>query len=113
MGGKRFRGFHKNANAGKNWGEDVMHAYVANRVTPMDMTSRTESQDGTVNTSIPVGRMNEWQLKAIRKVLDLKYELRSNWDSYASTEPSQWVIDAAISIVESVAFDDLPAPRIV
>ena len=65
------------------------------------------------NRSVRVGGMNEWQRKAIGKVLEYKWQLNSNWDSYESNPISEWVTCAATKLVEKVPFDNVPAPRVV
>lgn len=65
------------------------------------------------NTTIRVGRMNQWQREAVAKVLKFAYSLRQNWDSYGSAPIRTWVVDAAIELIREVPFDNLSAPRVV
>ncbi len=65
------------------------------------------------NTSIRVGRMNQWQREAVAKVLRFAYSLRQNWDSYSSAPIRTWVVKTAIDLIREVPFDNLSAPRVV
>ena len=94
-----------------------MRSALANRTSPPFGTrsnSTVDARSTTANANIPIGEKSDWQLKAISRVLDLKYELsRPNWDTYGSAPVANWVIDAAIWLVGEISVENLPTPRVV
>ncbi len=93
-----------------------MTSATTNWVTPASVELLNVSDEPRYvasNRSVRVGGMNEWQRKAIGKVLEYKWQLNSNWDSYESNPIGEWVTYAATKLVEKIPFDNIPAPRVV
>lgn len=63
------------------------------------------------NMVVRVGALNEWQVKAIKKVLGFR-GLSQNWDSYGSPAITQAAVTTAISLLGMIPFVSLPTPRV-
>lgn len=74
--------------------------------------STTYPSTSSSNMVVRVGTFNEWQVKAIKKVLGFR-GLPQNWDSYGSAAITQSAVTAAISLLGMIPLATLPTPRAV
>ena len=61
---------------------------------------------------VSVGELSQWQVEAIRKLLQL-LALPRDWDSYGSPPPSEFAITAAVRLILCIDLEYFLLPRVV
>lgn len=75
-------------------------------------TKQWQRIGATGNRVFPVGGLNDWQVKAIKKLASFS-ALEQGWDSYGSPSISDDVLDIATDIVAKATVDYVSPPRII